>query len=268
MRSSRPTHFRLLRSVCNLHSRDRQYANAMDRKRVDNGTVADGSRAHNQAAPIETSKSKRALEPLETISEIWFGLIMVLTFTCSLSVNKAGREEVRTLLIGALGCNVAWGIIDGVMHLVRRFVERGTAIAKLRAARNLADPGAAHRVISDSLPPLLASVLSRADLEVMRQKLNQLPEPPRHSTMTKRDWLGAAAVFLAVFLSTFPVTIPFLFTSNVRLAMRLSNGVAVVMLFLTGYAFGVYTDHRPLRMGIFMAIIGGALVGVAVVLGG
>ena len=228
----------------------------------------EGNVEYKQTSHTATRRSKRALEPLETISEIWFGLLMVLSFTCSLSVNQAGREQVRTLLIGALGCNLAWGIIDGVMHLVRRFVERGTAIAKLRAVRCAPDPDAAHRVISDSLPPLLASVLSPVDLEVMRQKLNQLPDPPRLSTVTKRDWLGAAAVFLAVFLTTFPVAIPFLFINKVRLAMRLSNSIAVVMLFLTGYAFGVYADHRPWRMGIWMAIIGGALVGIAVVLGG
>ena len=230
--------------------------------------VIEGNLEYKQTSYTATRRSKRALEPLETISEIWFGLLMVLTFTCSLSVNQAGREEIRTLLIGALGCNLAWGIIDGVMYLVRRFVERGTAIAKLRAVRYASGPDAAYGVISDSLPPLLASVLSPADLEVMRQKLNQLPDPPRFSTVTRKDWFGAAAVFLAVFLTTFPVAIPFLFISRVRLAMRLSNGVAVVMLFLAGYAFGVYGDLRPWRMGIWMAIIGGALVAVAVALGG
>jgi VIT1/CCC1 family predicted Fe2+/Mn2+ transporter len=228
----------------------------------------EGNPEYHQTSHTATRRSKRALEPLETISEIWFGLLMVLTFTCSLSVNQAGREEVRTLLIGALGCNLAWGIIDGVMHLVRRFVERGTAIAKVRAVRFAPDPVAAYEVISDAMPPLLASILSSADLEGIRQKLNRLPDLPRLPTVTKKDWLGAGAVFWAVFLTTFPVAIPFLFVHNVRLAMRLSNTVAVVMLFLTGYAFGVYADHRPWRMGLWMAIIGGALVGIAVVLGG
>jgi VIT family len=230
--------------------------------------VIEGNREREQTSSATIKRSKRALEPMETISEIWFGLLMVLTFTCSLSVNGTGREEVRTLLIAALGCNLAWGIIDGVMHLIRRFAERGTAIAKLRAVRYAPNPGAAHRVISDSLPPLLASVLSSVDLEVMRQRLNHLPGPPALSVVTKTDWLGAAAVFLAVFLTTFPVAIPFLFITNVRLAMRASNSIAVVMLFLTGYAFGVYADQRPWKMGICMAIIGGALVAVAVVLGG
>jgi hypothetical protein len=218
--------------------------------------VVEEDRRSSQTAHIATRKSKRALEPMETISEIWFGLIMVLTFTCSLSVNGAGREEVRTLLIGALGCNLAWGIIDSVMHLVRCFVERGAAIARLRAVRYATDPSVAHEVISDSLPPVLASVLSPVELEVMRQKLNQLPAPPRRSTLSMRDWLGSAAVFLAVFLSTFPV------------ALRLSNSVAVLMLFLAGYAFGVHADHSPWRMGLSMAIIGSGLVGIAVLLGG
>jgi len=227
-----------------------------------------GNRELNPTAHIATQTSKRALEPIERISEIWFGLIMVLTFTCSISVNSAGREEVHTLLIGAVGCNLAWGIIDSFMYLLGCFVQRGTAIAKLRAVRNASEPSAAHRVIADALPPALASVLTPEEFEVMRWKLNQLPEPPRRPTLRKKDWLGAGAIFLAVFLSTFPVVIPFLFITNVRLALRLSNGVALVMLFLAGYAFGLYAEHRPWRMGLGTAILGSALVGIAVVLGG
>ena len=59
--------------------------------------------------------SKHVLEPIDRISEVLFGLIMVLTFTGSLSVAEADRGEVRTMLIGALGCNIAWGIIDAVL---------------------------------------------------------------------------------------------------------------------------------------------------------
>src|SRR5580692_1981222 len=227
-----------------------------------------GNREVNPTTHVATQTSKRVLEPIERISEIWFGLIMVLTFTCSISVNQAGRQEVRALLIGAVGCNLAWGIIDSFMYLLGCFVQRGTAIAKLRAVRNAPDPGAAHRVIADALPPALASVLSPEEFEVMHLKLNQLAEPPRRPTLTMKDWLGAGAVFLAVFLSTFPVVIPFLFINNVRLALRLSNAVALLMLLLTGYAFGLYADHHPWRMGLGMAVLGSVLVGIAVLLGG
>src|SRR6478609_7585843 len=54
--------------------------------------------------------SKRILEPSERIAEVLFGLIMVLTFTGSLSIAEADRAEVRSMLIGALGCNTVWGL--------------------------------------------------------------------------------------------------------------------------------------------------------------
>ena len=56
-----------------------------------------------------TQRSKGLLDPIERLSEVLFGLIMVLSFTGSLSAATAGREEIRTMLFGAIGCNLAWG---------------------------------------------------------------------------------------------------------------------------------------------------------------
>ena len=67
---------------------------------------------------------KRALDPIDRLSEVLFGLIMVLTFTGSLSVVGAGREDVRTMLVGALGCNLAWGLIDAVFYLMGCLAEK------------------------------------------------------------------------------------------------------------------------------------------------
>src|SRR5262249_21070463 len=49
------------------------------------------------------------LEPMDRISEVLFGLIMALTFTLTLGVVTADRIQVRTMLLAALGCNLAWG---------------------------------------------------------------------------------------------------------------------------------------------------------------
>ena len=70
---------------------------------------------------------QRVLEPSERTAEVLFGLIMVLTFTGSLSVAEAGRTDIRAMLIGALGCNLAWGIIDGVLYLLNTFAEESPA---------------------------------------------------------------------------------------------------------------------------------------------
>jgi hypothetical protein len=211
--------------------------------------------------------TKRLLEPMERISEILFGLIMVLTFTCSLSVAGAGRRDVYKMLLAALGCNLAWGIIDAIFYLMSCLSEQGRGILALRELRKTTDPEKAHRIIADALPPRVASVLPEAEFEVMRQKLAQLPEPPAHARLAKDDWL-AAGVFLLVLLSTLPVTIPFIFIQQARLALRISNAVAIAMLFLAGYAFARNSGFRPWRVGLLMVVIGVAMVGLTIVLGG
>ena len=211
---------------------------------------------------------KRLLDPMERVSEILFGLIMVLTVTCSFSVARAGQKEVRDMFVGALGCNLAWGIIDAVFYLMSRLSEQGQALVALRALRATDDPAEAHQIIGDALPPLLASVLPQAEYQVMRQKLNELPELPTHPWLAKDDWVAAGRIFLLVFLSTFPVTIPFLFVHQAVLALRISNVVANAMLFGCGYAFGRFSGFHPWRAGVAMVLVGILLVGLTIALGG
>ena len=217
--------------------------------------------------PSERS-TKRVLEPIERVSEVLFGLIMVLTFTGSLSVAEAGRDNVRTMLIGAVGCNLAWGIIDGVLYLMGCLAEKGRGLLTFRAVRKAIDAKEAQRLIANSLPQVVASVLQPAELAAMYERLKQLPEPPERARLGKDDWLGAVGVFFLVFLSTLPVVIPFIFMGNAGPALRVSNVVAIVLLFLTGYAFGRITGRRPWLVGISMVVLGSILVGMTMALGG
>ena len=211
---------------------------------------------------------KRVLDPIERISELLFGLIMALTFTCTLGVATADNMKVQTMLIGALGCNLAWGIIDAGVYLLARLHDQGRKILMLRAMRQAPDLGTAQRIIADALPPVVASIVPSEQLELMRQKLHQLPEPPGRPRLTKRDWIGALGLCLLSFLSTFPIVIPFIFISDARLALRSSNVIAIAMLFFCGYAFGYRSGLRPWATGLSMVAIGGAFVGVAIALGG
>ena len=63
-------------------------------------------------AKNDSNSDGRQLDPIERSSEVLFGLIMVLTFTGSLRITGADRDSVRTMLVAALGCNLAWGMID------------------------------------------------------------------------------------------------------------------------------------------------------------
>jgi VIT1/CCC1 family predicted Fe2+/Mn2+ transporter len=211
---------------------------------------------------------ERVLDPMERISETLFGLIMVLTFISSLGVATADNIKIQTMLAGALGCNLAWGIVDGGLYLLARINDQGRHILTLRAIRQAADHEAAQRVIADALPEELASILPPEELELMRQKLQLLPEPSERPRLTRRDWIGALRLCLLSFLSTFPVVVPFIFLSDAKVALQVSYAVAIVMLFCCGYAFGYHSGLRPWAAGLSMVAVGSALVSVVVALGG
>jgi len=216
----------------------------------------------------KTEKRRPVLDPVERIMEILFGLIMVLTFTSSLSAATAGREEVRTMVFAALGCNLAWGIVDGVMYLLNTMAERGRSLRLLNAVRKAKDPAEAHRTIADTLPPILASSINQQELEHLRGHLQQLPEPPSRALLHREDFVGALLVLVIVFASTFPIVIPFMVFQETVRALRVSNAIALILLFAGGYRLGDYAGYRPWLMGICMTGIGVILVLLTLALGG
>jgi VIT1/CCC1 family predicted Fe2+/Mn2+ transporter len=210
----------------------------------------------------------RVLGPAERIAEILFGLIMALTVTGATSVVTADRSQVQTMLIAALGCNVAWGVIDAGMYLMARLAERGSNALLLREVRGAIDPKSANRIIADALPPLVASVFQPPQLELIQEGLRRLPDSETRPRLTRRDWLGALGVCILVILSTFPVVIPFLVFENAQTALRISNVIAMVLLFFCGVIFARHAGLRPWVTGLVMVVIGAALVGIAIALGG
>jgi VIT1/CCC1 family predicted Fe2+/Mn2+ transporter len=218
-------------------------------------------------APATVGPSGRVLDPIDRISEILFGLIMVLTFTGSLSIAEAGRDDTRTMLIGALGCNLAWGIIDAVLYLMGGLAGKGRIALGLRAARRSSSPDQARQAIARILPEPIAGVLEPREIAALEERLRRLPEPsaPR---LDRDDWLGGLAVFLLVFLSTFPVAIPFLLMDSAVRALRVSNLIAIVMLFALGYRFAQLTGRRPWAWGLSMVVLGAVLASLTMALGG
>ena len=212
--------------------------------------------------------SKRVLEPVERIAEVLFGLIMVLTFTGTLSVVDVGEDDVREMLIGALGCNLAWGIIDGLLYLMGALAEKGRSLAAYKNVLAAGSPAKAREVIAGAMPPVLASLLGPGELDAIHAKLKKLPEPPKRANLGGDDWRGALGVFLFVFVATLPVTVPFMFMDDTMRAMRWSNAIAVVMLFGAGFAYGRLIGRSQWAVGISMILLGLAIVALTIFLGG
>lgn len=207
------------------------------------------------------------LDPLDRISEVLFGLIMAVTIVGSISIATAGSDDVRTVMVAALGCNLAWGLVDAVMYLVRTLTER-TRMRALGKSVTGAEPEAARRIIESTLPPHLLAVTGPDELEGMRRRLLALPSPTGMA-LERNDLLSALGIFLWVVVATFPVVVPFMLLANLATAMRASQGVALAMLFVTGVALGRHAGYRhPVRTGLWAALLGVALITAVVALGG
>jgi hypothetical protein len=208
------------------------------------------------------------LDPTDRFSEVVFGVVMAMTFTGTVSVASAGKQDMRQLLYAAVGCNLAWGIVDAVMYAITSVADRGWSYRLAGAIGGAKDADAGRRIVAENLPGGLADVLPTSVIEGIRTAIaGDVRNAPR-PRVTRSDFTGALGVFLLVVLGTLPVTLPFAFLSDVSLAMRVSQGVGLAMLFLNGSALGHYAGFGTWRSGFAMLAIGVALVSVVIALGG
>jgi hypothetical protein len=213
-------------------------------------------------------KSDRFLDPIERSSEIMFGLIMALTFTSSVSVASSTPNDVNTLLASALSCNVAWGFVDGAMYVLENVIARKRKRNFLHDIAG-ASPREARQVLSAQMPDGLEYQLSNDEIDGLVVGFRALVPPPQSLHPNREELAGAAWIFLLVFTSTFPVTLPFLLIGDVSWALRTSNAIAVVLLFLVGTGLGRYMELEvPWIAGVIVALFGTILVAITIALGG
>ena len=115
------------------------------------------------------------------------------------------------MLLAALGCNLAWGIIDAVFYLIATLSQRGHNLILLRDVQLSSPEKASDGSISDAISDDLATVLTETEIESIRARMLQVPRSHPRARLRRPDYLAALGVFLLVFLSTFPVVLPFLF---------------------------------------------------------
>jgi hypothetical protein len=218
-------------------------------------------------APAEGVREP-VLSPVDRVSELLFGLFMALTFVGAVSVAEGGREQIRPMFVAALGCNLAWGLVDAVMYLVRTVTDRGRSLTLVRSVQAAADAEAGRRLIERSLAATVAGLVSIAEVEAIRGRIAALSSLPARPRLNRDDWLAALAIFLIVVASTFPVVLPFALIQDVTLAKNVSRGVALAMLFFGGLALGRYAGYGSWKVGLMMVGLGTGLVIAINALGG
>jgi len=214
------------------------------------------------------SEAGSALDPIDRISEILFGLIMVLSFTGSISVVSDGRAEIKELLWAALGCNLAWGIIDAVFYLMGTIFSRGHGLSILKKLKLTKDKETSRNLLKDEMPLYLTAILKPEEVDSINERLVKLESLPRKKIISSADLRASFLIFLLVFACTFPVALPFIFLTNTVTALRISNGIALLILFFGGVSVGKYAGFHPYWTGTIIMVLGIILVAITIALGG
>ncbi len=212
------------------------------------------------------------LDPGDALAEILFGLIMVLTFTIGARLI-AGEDGIaaREIAIAAIGCNVAWAVIDAVFFILGTLFYRSQRTRFFRQIKNAKNEQAALLAVQEQFgldeEPLAARPQDRALLYQSILALATHSQPVR-MRLTRADFISAFCVFVLVAATAVPAVIPLLLIENSFLALRTSNLVLVLLLFIVGYTWAHFTDARPIYVGLSVMVLGIVLVGIAVALGG
>ena len=186
--------------------------------------------------------------------------------------TRSGDEDgVHTVLLAAIGCNLAWGIIDAVFYVMTNAFVRRRRARLFRAVSAAASEDAALATIRHELDPELEAITRPEDRERLYRDIHVLlanGKPLRTGVTLCDDLIGALIIFCLVFATTLPAVLPFLFVRDPWLALRISNLFLLGCVFIVGFHWARYINANPWLAGLALTGLGLVLVAIAMALGG
>ncbi len=217
------------------------------------------------------------LDPIDRLAETIYSVLVLLTFTLAFRVFTIGSSQpvtidyVNEFILAALGATIAWGVIDGIMYALMEVLarnERQRILWHIQAAHTEAE---AVEAITDEFDYILEPITGDSQRQALYHDIvDHLKDSQARAVGLKReDFTGALASVLVALVAVTPSFVPLiLFRNDYALAVRLSNIVSFIVLFIAGYEWGKYTGASSWKTGLLVAFIGALLVAVAIPLGG
>jgi VIT1/CCC1 family predicted Fe2+/Mn2+ transporter len=218
------------------------------------------------------------LDPLDAIFTIFFSILFALLFTLSYStliyrglldsslLSGYGQE----LFFAILGAVAAWGIIDGVLYVLSEVFARNERHRLLGYVQTGGEETAVA-AIADELDFILEPITTDVQGDALYQDIlvHLRQSEPQAIGLQREDVVGATAAVLLSVVAVLPSLLPLLLLpDNTALAIRVSNVISVLVVFATGFSWGIHTDNNPWKIGLLLSFICLSMVLVAMVLGG
>jgi hypothetical protein len=204
-------------------------------------------------------------------SEPMFGVIMVVCFTSVLRAYPQLAEQViGIVLISALFCCIAWGLVDGVFYAWEAHYELDKKKKLQARAKSPTDTKETRELVEADLGDTIVDLMDEEDKEQIYQIVEKnVPKVDLGRVSLKDDLVTVAIAFGLVVGSSIIVILPFLIFSPVMNALKISNITGIFLLFFMGYWREEDTRFtKKLITGGFTALVALIITIVTIVLGG
>jgi VIT1/CCC1 family predicted Fe2+/Mn2+ transporter len=217
------------------------------------------------------------LFPHEWLLEIIYGLIIALAITNAVrAIAGPGTIDIDLMAETALGAGIAWGIIDAILYILIVVYEKNRYARISSMLKGTSDDREALGIIQEDLEDSIVGTVDAEDQEAVyklvldSQRRSGYASNGRAKTIKimREDLFGATQVFLAMLAATLVVVLPLWLIEPPTTAVLVSNAVALVSLFMVGYAWARHTNIPRTRFGLILVVIGAAIIGITLVLGG
>jgi hypothetical protein len=204
-------------------------------------------------------------------SEPMFGVIMVVCFTSVLRAYPQLAEQViGIVLISALFCCIAWGLVDGVFYAWEAHYELDKKKKLQARAKSPTDTKETRELVEADLGDTIVDLMDEEDKKQIYQIVEKnVPKVDLGRVSLKDDLVTVAIAFGLVVGSSIIVILPFLIFSPVMNALKISNITGIFLLFFMGYWREEDTRFtKKLITGGFTALVALIITIVTIVLGG
>lgn len=216
------------------------------------------------------------LDPIDAIFVIFFSILFALLFTLSYSflilrgildssfLSGYGQE----LFFVILGAVAGWGLIDGVLYVLSEVFARNERYRLLRYVQT-GDEETAVAAIADELDFILEPITSGDQRNALYHDIQRhlRRAEPQSVGLQREDVVGAVAFILLSVVAVLPSLLPLvLLPDNTALAIRISNLISILVVFATGYSWGIHTDNNPWKIGFLLSAVCLVIVLVAVLI--
>ncbi len=219
------------------------------------------------------------LDPIDRLSQTIYSVLVLLTFTLtfrifdhgSVPADVSSEVYVNDMLFAAVGATLAWGMIDAIMYLLIELFQRGERRRLLYDVQTAASEAEALALIADELDYVLDPIVAEPERQALYRRAYPYLREGVASPVGLRpdDLTGALGTLLVTLLAVLPSLVPLvLLRHNSDLAIRVSNVVSFIVLFVAGFGWGRHTGVSPWKTGLLLIAIAAAMVAIAIPLGG